>query len=90
MDPTLIERKEHFSRIAHEAKTDNLIPPLSYGQWEFNSIIRSVNQALGRVIRHVNDYGMLFLLDERYAGKRFSGGMPKWAKNSVNIWSVWN
>jgi Rad3-related DNA helicase len=34
--------------------------------------IRSLNQALGRVIRHVNDYGMIFLLDKRYEDGKFS------------------
>lgn len=34
--------------------------------------IRSLNQALGRVIRHAQDYGMVFLLDKRYEESKFS------------------
>lgn len=34
--------------------------------WYQQSASRAVNQALGRVIRHKNDWGAIFLLDERY------------------------
>lgn len=33
--------------------------------WYQQSACRAVNQALGRVIRHKNDWGAIFLLDER-------------------------
>jgi hypothetical protein len=33
--------------------------------WYFQSASRAVNQCLGRVIRHCNDWGAIFLLDER-------------------------
>ncbi len=33
--------------------------------------IRTINQALGRVIRHAGDYGMIFLIDQRYQDIKF-------------------
>ena len=46
--------------------------------------MRAVNQALGRVIRHKDDYGMIFLLDVRYElDRRVSYLLPEWSKKSI-------
>ncbi|KIH48918.1 hypothetical protein ANCDUO_21009, partial [Ancylostoma duodenale] len=34
-------------------------------EWYVTEGYRAVNQAIGRVIRHVNDFGVVALLDER-------------------------
>lgn len=44
----------------------NDIPKINKNEWSNSNTMRAANQALGRVIRHKNDYGMLFLLDYRY------------------------
>jgi Rad3-related DNA helicase len=46
---------------------------------------RAINQALGRVIRHAADYGMVFLLDSRYADHRQQKDLPEWIKQSMAI-----
>jgi Rad3-related DNA helicase len=33
--------------------------------------MRSVNQAIGRVIRHVDDYGAVLLCEERFSKQRW-------------------
>ena len=38
--------------------------------------IRAINQALGRVIRHAMDYGMIFLLDTRYCDTKIRKELP--------------
>jgi len=40
--------------------------------------MRAVNQAIGRVIRHSKDYGMIFFLDSRYRDNKFRNALPKW------------
>lgn len=38
--------------------------------WYRNEAMRAVNQCLGRVIRHKNDYGAIVLADERFTNQR--------------------
>jgi len=40
--------------------------------------IRTINQALGRVIRHAKDYGMIFFIDKRYEEPKFKKHLPGW------------
>ena len=45
----------------------------------------AVNQALGRVIRHRDDYGAVLFFDFRYKERRYSQALPKWVREVVNI-----
>jgi len=45
---------------------------------------RTVNQAIGRVIRHVKDYGCIFLCDERFSNNTIE--ISKWMKDRKRIW----
>ena len=40
--------------------------------------VRTINQALGRVIRHAKDYGMIFFIDLRYEEPKFKKNLPGW------------
>lgn len=35
--------------------------------WYSSQAFRALNQALGRCLRHINDWGALLLIDERFA-----------------------
>lgn len=47
--------------------------------------IRAVNQALGRVIRHAMDYGMVFLVDTRYSDNKMHKELPRWITQSMTV-----
>ena len=47
-----------------------------------NVCMRSVNQAIGRAIRHKNDWASILLFDARYAEDRIQGKLPGWIKTS--------
>ncbi len=50
--------------------------------------MRSVNQSLGRVIRHINDYGVLVLADTRFGHKwknNYYKDLPAWIKQNIKI-----
>jgi len=50
-----------------------------------NVCMRSVNQAIGRAIRHRGDYAAIMLLDRRYAGENIRAKLPGWIKSSLRL-----
>mmetsp|Transcript_96450 Transcript_96450/g.171491 ORF Transcript_96450/g.171491 Transcript_96450/m.171491 type:complete len:958 (+) Transcript_96450:73-2946(+) len=60
-------------------------------RWYTREAVRAVNQTLGRVIRHRDDFGGVVLCDARYAsGSRLSGigaGLSSWLRPQVSIFS---
>ena len=52
-------------------------------EWYNQQASRAVNQALGRVIRHRNDYGVVLLCDERFGGANVIGQVSKWLRGRV-------
>eukprot|EP00873_Tetraselmis_striata_P036147 jgi/Tetstr1/456411/TSEL_043145.t1 len=58
-------------------------PTLSGSAWYSQQAMRAVNQALGRVIRHRNDYGAVLLCDERFAGQGTRQQLSKWLRDKV-------
>ncbi|KAM0675188.1 hypothetical protein GVAV_001531 [Gurleya vavrai] len=52
------------------------------GVWYEIQAYRAVNQAIGRVLRHKDDWGGVFLIDARYTEKRSFEYLPKWVKEN--------
>ncbi|XP_060530733.1 regulator of telomere elongation helicase 1 homolog [Cylas formicarius] len=53
--------------------------------WYCLEATRAVNQAIGRVIRHKDDYGAILLLDQRFNNARVKNELSKWLRNHVQI-----
>ena len=47
---------------------------------------RAVNQAIGRVIRHKNDYGAIILCDKRFGENYFRGNLSTWVKPHMKVY----
>ncbi|KAF2152677.1 ATP-dependent RNA helicase-like protein chl1 [Myriangium duriaei CBS 260.36] len=43
-----------------------------------NVCMRAVNQAIGRAVRHKDDWAGILLLDQRYCQKKIQDKLPKW------------
>ncbi|KAH7387611.1 hypothetical protein KP509_16G032600 [Ceratopteris richardii] len=56
---------------------------LSGDKWYCYQAFRALNQAVGRCIRHRDDYGAIILLDERYKRSSYVDYMSKWLRNSI-------
>ncbi|UYV83984.1 BRIP1 [Cordylochernes scorpioides] len=53
-------------------------------EWYETQAFRALNQALGRCIRHKNDWGVILLVDERFQKiKKYQSYLSKWLQNKV-------
>ena len=86
-DPILIEKKGHFDRLKKAQEKDPRVSVVGWEEWYFNNTMRAVSQGIGRVIRHSQDYGLVFLFDERYGDRRFVKALPQWTSPSTNHWN---
>ena len=48
-----------------------------------NACMRAVNQSIGRVIRHRNDYAAILMVDRRFSSERIRQKLPGWIKNNM-------
>ncbi|KAI5167167.1 hypothetical protein NEIRO03_1706 [Nematocida sp. AWRm78] len=51
----------------------------SGSKWYDQQAFRAVNQALGRCIRHKNDWGSIFMIDSRYTSAVKTSKISRWA-----------
>lgn len=56
---------------------------ISWNTWYFNNAMRLMNQTAGRVIRHLNDFGAIVFVDERYMEKSTFRSMSGWIQKSL-------
>ncbi|XP_070600523.1 regulator of telomere elongation helicase 1 isoform X2 [Erythrolamprus reginae] len=59
---------------------------LSGNTWYRQQASRAVNQAIGRVIRHRQDYGAIFLCDHRFAQTETKAQLPTWMRPYVKTY----
>ncbi|PGH12564.1 hypothetical protein AJ79_04185 [Helicocarpus griseus UAMH5409] len=48
-----------------------------------NSCMRTVNQCIGRAIRHQNDYAAILMMDRRYGTQRIQNKLPNWIRQNL-------
>ncbi|XP_032893656.1 ATP-dependent DNA helicase DDX11 [Amblyraja radiata] len=73
--PELQERMAYLDK--NMAKTDGKSPGKVLLE---NLCMKAVNQSIGRVIRHREDYANIVLLDHRYTQPRILGKLPSWIR----------
>ncbi|XP_050544910.1 Fanconi anemia group J protein homolog isoform X2 [Daktulosphaira vitifoliae] len=59
-------------------------------QWYEIQAYRALNQALGRCIRHRDDWGAILLVDSRYAEQKRTAGLSKWIRSRVERPESWS
>jgi Rad3-related DNA helicase len=80
-------KKEYLDRRHHDP-LDRY--PLSGQEWYILNAIKAVNQAIGRIIRHKDDYGVIGLFDERFFVRaEIKGKLSLWAQETLQIVETW-
>ncbi|XP_068124843.1 Fanconi anemia group J protein isoform X2 [Hyperolius riggenbachi] len=70
------------------SKTRGLLPG---SLWYEIQAYRALNQALGRCIRHRNDWGALILVDDRFRmNPKYITGLSKWVRQLVQHYPTFN
>jgi len=72
-DKRVILKKEYLDKRVSILKINGTT-------WYKQEGLRAVNQAIGRVIRHINDYGAIILVDRRYTEENLRSMLSKWLR----------
>ncbi|XP_049839513.1 uncharacterized protein LOC126284553 isoform X2 [Schistocerca gregaria] len=66
-------------QVTLKQKYNNLHPQLQNGrQWYTTQAYRALNQALGRCIRHIGDWGAMILADHRFEKEKDHARISQW------------
>ncbi|XP_046714369.1 regulator of telomere elongation helicase 1 isoform X2 [Silurus meridionalis] len=81
MDPKVVLKMQYLDEMCRN-KTSG-VKYLSGQEWYRQQASRAVNQAIGRVIRHREDYGAIFLCDYRFKSGNVRQQLPSWVRPYV-------
>uniref|UniRef100_A0A672Q0L7 Regulator of telomere elongation helicase 1 n=1 Tax=Sinocyclocheilus grahami TaxID=75366 RepID=A0A672Q0L7_SINGR len=86
MDPRVVLKMQYLDEMCRKKISGVKVPYLSGQEWYRQQASRAVNQAIGRVIRHREDYGAIFLCDHRFKGTEARNQLPLWVRPYVKIY----
>ncbi|XP_076880804.1 regulator of telomere elongation helicase 1 [Brachyhypopomus gauderio] len=84
MDPRVVLKMQYLDETCRKKVSG--VKYLSGQEWYRQQATRAVNQAIGRVIRHRDDYGAIFLCDHRFKGTEVRAQLPSWVKPYVRMY----
>lgn len=74
MSSELIAKRQYVEKVAGKERSREFIE---------NICMRAVNQSIGRSIRHINDYSMIYLIDSRYGNTNIQNKLSGWMKQRI-------
>lgn len=78
-DPCVLLKQEHNTQLVANGNKNCISGNVWYSQQAY----RAVNQAIGRTIRHRDDYGAIIFLDSRYEQLQHVNGLSKWVRTQL-------
>ncbi|CAO3697444.1 unnamed protein product [Rhizopus microsporus] len=76
-------KKEYNDRKRMKHKNADV---LTGREWYSIQAYRAINQALGRCIRHRNDWGAIILLEDRFQTQENVKGLSKWIRSKLQVY----
>ena len=83
LDPKVILKKQYLEKSKYSSLVSQ---SLGGDEWYHLQATRAFNQAIGRVIRHSQDYGSIILIDERFSLPQFKEKISKWMRDRLIIY----
>nr|XP_025720790.1 regulator of telomere elongation helicase 1 isoform X4 [Callorhinus ursinus] len=84
MDPRVVLKMQFLDELKGRSGPGGQL--LSGHEWYRQQASRAVNQAIGRVIRHRQDYGAVFLCDHRFTHADARAQLPSWVRPHVKVY----
>ncbi|XP_049920560.1 regulator of telomere elongation helicase 1 isoform X3 [Epinephelus moara] len=84
MDPRVILKMQFLDEMSQQKAPG--LKYLSGQEWYRQQAFRAVNQAIGRVIRHKEDYGAILLCDQRFKSSDARTQLPSWVRPHVRLY----
>ena len=82
VDPKTIMKQHYLNEIVRKEGKG-----IDSSTWYGMQATRATNQAIGRVIRHAEDYGNIILVDERFAKSENINSISKWLRGQLEQYS---
>ncbi|XP_066443526.1 regulator of telomere elongation helicase 1 isoform X3 [Eleutherodactylus coqui] len=84
MDPRVVLKMQFLDEMRRTPGSTGKF--LSGQDWYRQQASRAVNQAIGRVIRHRQDYGAIFLCDHRFSSSDSRAQLPSWVRPYARVY----
>ncbi|XP_054433526.1 regulator of telomere elongation helicase 1 [Pteronotus mesoamericanus] len=84
-DPRVILKMQFLDEMKGRSEASGQF--LSGHDWYRQQASRAVNQAIGRVIRHRHDYGVVLLCDHRFTSLDSRAQLPSWVRPHVKVYA---
>ena len=82
-DPRVVLKRQFLDDLHNKRNRFSKVVTITGETWYKQQAARAVNQALGRVIRHRNDWGAVLLCDDRFLSTAAKSQLPVWVRPHV-------
>ena len=79
-DPYVMGKRKYLDEIRSKSGMNEKRMHSTGEEWYATQAARAVNQAIGRVIRHKDDFGAIVLFDERFCSTRQRSRLSSWLR----------
>ncbi|ETB59453.1 hypothetical protein YYC_02935 [Plasmodium yoelii 17X] len=78
--------KSEITESNNSSETNNDNNTSKGNKWYNEEAMRSINQSIGRVIRHKDDYGAILFLDSRFSNNQRIKEISKWVRAHFRVY----